>query len=76
MISKDIKGHLENLVGAITFEYNGYSCGIDPLSLNKFDMWCGDKSMTADSIEEVMTIKFFDGDALEDILKSATEFDC
>lgn len=71
-----IKKHLSNLIGAVTFEYTGYSCGIDPLSLNQFDMWYGNKCMTAHSIEEVMTVRFFNGNSLEDILESVTEFDC
>lgn len=68
MTDFNIKEYLGNLTSHITFEYHGYSCGIDPLSLNQFDMWYGGQNMTAHSIEEVMTTKFFDGSSLEDIL--------
>ena len=30
MTAEDIREHLGNLIGAITFEYNGKNCGIDP----------------------------------------------
>lgn len=60
MTDFNIKEYLGGLTSHIMFEYNGYSCGVDPLSLDKFDMWYGDKSMTAHSIEEVMETKFFD----------------
>lgn len=38
MTAEDIREHLGNLIGVITFEYNGKNCGIAPLSLNKFVM--------------------------------------
>lgn len=75
MTSNDIREHLENLIGAITFEYNGYSCGIDPLGIDKFEMWYGDESITLESVDAVMTTKFFDGNSLEDILEDTIEFD-
>ena len=40
-----------------------------------FDMWYGDESMTAHSIEEVMTTKFFDGKSMEDILDDITDLE-
>lgn len=56
MTAEDIREHLGNLIGAITFEYNGKNCGIDPLSLNKFVMWYGDDETVAESVDEVMSI--------------------
>lgn len=58
MTAEDIREHLGNLIGAITFEYNGKNCGIDPLSLNKFVMWYGDDETVAESVDEVMSIDF------------------
>lgn len=52
MTDFNIKEYLGGLTNHVMFEYNGYSCGVDPLSLNKFEMWYGDKSMTAHSIED------------------------
>lgn len=75
MMDFDIKTYLDDLTSHVTFEYNGYSCGVDPLARDNFDMWCGEKNMTAHSIEEVMTTKFFDGESLEDILDDITELE-
>ncbi len=58
MTAEDIREHLGNLIGVITFEYNGKNCGIDPLSLNKFVMWYGDDETVAESVDEVMSIVF------------------
>ena len=52
MTDFNVKEYLGNLTSHIMFEYDGKNCGVDPLSLDKFDMWYGDKSMTAHSIEE------------------------
>lgn len=75
MTEFDIKEYLGNLTSHVMFEYNGYSCGVDPLAHDNFDMWYGDESMTAHSIDEVMTTKFFDGKSLEDILDDITELE-
>ncbi len=75
MTAEDIREHLENLIGAITFEYNGKNCGIDPLSLNKFVMWYGDDETVAESVDEVMSIDFFDGNCLEEIIEDAEDFE-
>lgn len=39
----EIREYLDNLISHITFEYNGRSCGVDPLAHGDFDMWYGDK---------------------------------
>lgn len=75
MTAEDIREHLGNLIGAITFEYNGKNCGIDPLSLNKFVMWYGDDETVAESVDEVMSIDFFDGKCLEEIIEDAEDFE-
>lgn len=75
MTAEDIREHLGNLIGAITFEYNGKNCGIDPLSLNKFVMWYGDDETVAESVDEVMSIDFFDGNCLEEIIEDAEYFE-
>lgn len=67
MTNFNIKEFLENLTGHIMFEYNGYSCGVDPLSTDDYTMWYGEKSITATSIDEVMNGKFFDGKSLSEI---------
>lgn len=75
MTDFNVKKYLENLTSHIMFEYDGKNCGVDPLSLDKFDMWYGDKSMTAHSIEEVTDTKFFDGKSLEDIWDEITDLE-
>ena len=69
------KDYISKLTGHIAFDYNGYSCGIDPLALDSFDMWCGDNEISVDSIDAVMNTKFFDGKPLIDIWEDVTEFD-
>lgn len=71
----NIREYLANLTSHVTFEYNGYSCGVDPLAIDSFDMWHGDENITVDSIEAVMTTKFFNGKALEDILDDLTDLE-
>ncbi len=69
----ELKEHLSNLIGHVTFDYNGYSCGIDPLSKNKFDMWYGEKSITLGSIDDVMNNKFFESHSLTEIWDDISE---
>lgn len=71
----ELKNYLTNLIGHVTFEYNGYSCGIDPLSLNKFDMWYGNDAVTVNSIEKVMNEPLFNGKSLKDIWDDITNLD-
>ncbi len=67
-MSKDeIKKHIESLCSHLTFEWNGKECGVDPLSVTEFEMWCGEEMMTATDINEVMSTCFFDGFSLEEI---------
>lgn len=63
----EIRNHIESLCSHLTFEYNGKNCGVDPLSHNQIDMWCGDDAMTATSIDEVMESPFFNGQSLRNI---------
>lgn len=74
MTTLEVKNYIESLVSHLTFKLNNKNCGIDPLSKNNFEMWCGENSMTAKSIDEVMNTVFFDGKALNDIANTL-EFD-
>lgn len=58
MTIADVKNYLASLTSHIMFEYDGKSCGVDPLSKNKFNMWYGSEGITVNSIGEVMTTKF------------------
>lgn len=68
MSANKIKDRINEICSLFSFEYNGIACGIDPLSVSEFNMWYGeDKNYTAQSIDEVMSVKLFDGNALNDI---------
>lgn len=75
MSIRELKEYLTTVCSHVTFEYNGFNCGIDPLSRNKFDIWYGSDMMTVNSIDEVMTTEFFAGKSLEDIWDDITELD-
>ncbi|MEY8428821.1 hypothetical protein AALA00_14160 [Lachnospiraceae bacterium 46-15] len=70
MKALDIKKYLDEVFSHFLFEYNGENCGVDPISRTHFDMWYGDKEMTAESIDEVMEVPFFDGLSLTEIAKN------
>ena len=63
----EVKAYLSALTSHVTFEYNGFNCGVDPFNKARFEIWYGQKSATMTSIEAVMTTKFFDGKSLEEI---------
>lgn len=75
MTISEVKKYLSSLIRHITFEYNGYSCGVDPITLNSFDMWYGDNVITVDSIDQVINNNFFDGKSLKDIFDDITELE-
>lgn len=56
------------LVSHITFTYNNKNCGVDPFRKDNFEMWYGDNTMTAKSIDEVMNTPFFDGNSFNEIV--------
>lgn len=67
MTAEKIKNRVGEICSHFTFDYNGKCCGVDPLSRNNFDMWCGDENFNAKSLDEVMNTKLFDGECLNDI---------
>ena len=67
MKSNEIKIRITSLCSHLTFDFEGKSCGVDPLATDQFDMWCGDDTMTAKSADEVMNTPFFDGKCLKEI---------
>ena len=70
-----LKDYIAKLTSHVMFDYNGFSCGVDPLSRSKFVMWYGDNDFTAKSVDEVLTTKFFDGKSLIDIWDDITNLD-
>lgn len=75
MSIKEVKEYLTSVFSHITFEYNGFNCGIDPFNNTKFEMWYGKNSITVDSVDAVVTTKFFDGKSLEEIWDGVVELD-
>jgi hypothetical protein len=75
MTITEIKERLSQIVTQMTFIYNGKTCGVDPMSIIEFDMWCGDECVTVHSIDEVMEIDFFDGKSLTDIVDDIEELE-
>lgn len=67
MTVNEIRNYLGSLCSHIVFDYNGKSCGVDPLSVHHFEMWYGDSMVQVSSIEEVMKMKLFGGKNLEEI---------
>ena len=68
----ELKKHLRSLVGHVTFDYNGHSCGIDPLAKDLYALWYGDNEINLTSVDEVISLNFFYGKSLEDIWNNIT----
>lgn len=75
MTISELKDRLIKLVSHITFYYNGYACGIDPLSRNLYEVWCGDDSFSVSSVDEVLNDELFDGRSLIDIWDDVTDLE-
>lgn len=75
MTLKQFKNHLEQLIGAVLFDYKGYSCGVDPISKTEYHIWCGDEIAIAQSVDDVLSTNIFDGKPLIDIFEECEDFD-
>ena len=65
----DIKNSILESFSVFSFEYKGKIGGIDPISYSKFIMWYGEDNDTiAKNIDEAVTIPFFDGKSLTDLV--------
>lgn len=59
------------------FDYKGEPCGIDPWDRKgqqHFNVWYGEKDFVANSWDEVLNVKLFDGKALPDILSDIENY--
>lgn len=70
-----IKNRIEEMQSHFTFMYNGHECGIDPISINRYDMWYGDAFQTVTTVDDAMNSPFFGGNALKDIASSIDVID-
>ncbi len=75
MSADKLRERIDSMVSHVIFSYQGQDCGVDPLSRDRFDMWCGDKTATVDSIDAVMNTPFFLGLPLKDISQDITDID-
>ena len=75
MTLTQFKAYMEHLVGCVNFEYNGYSCGVDPIGRGQYDMWCGEDTATVTSVDDVLTTEIFNGKSLTDIWNDISELD-
>ena len=62
-----LREEIESLASHILFEYKGMPCGIDPISMEHIDIWCGEDAVTATSVDEAMSYFLFNGKCLNDI---------
>lgn len=69
MKASDLKDRIAKMYSHVLFEYKGRSCGVDPLTETRFNMWFGGDLITLSSVEDVMQIKFFGGKSLNEIAK-------
>lgn len=75
MTMKQFIKHLENLLGSVTFDYHGNSCGVDPINKNHYDIWYGDILVTVESIAELLKSDIFDGKTIVDIFSEIENVD-
>jgi hypothetical protein len=71
MTATEVKNYLSNLVSHLLFTFNDIECGIDPLASDNYEMWYGNETFTAHSIDEVMNVNFFDGKSMNEIVNLA-----
>lgn len=67
MTATKLKERIDEICTHVTFELNGRSCGIDPISHSHYDMWYGDVQYIAHNINDVMEVKLFGGKSLNEI---------
>lgn len=75
MTLSQFREHMDHLVGCVNFTYNGHSCGVDPFDRNNYDVWYGDDCVTVHSVEDILTVKIFDGKTLSEVWDDITECD-
>ena len=75
MTADKLKAQIGSMASHVLFSYRGKDCGVDPISRDHFDMWCGDDTITVDALDAVMESPFFLGAALKDIAQDITDID-
>lgn len=70
MSLQKLRDRIDEICTHVLFDYNGKTCGVDPISQQHFDMWYGDAYAAASSIDEVFSLPLFDGKSLTQIYDS------
>lgn len=65
--SGQIRTRLLECVGIFIFEYIGIRGAVEPYSQTCFELYCGDETTSADSVDKVMNLPFFGGKCLNEI---------
>lgn len=74
MTYKQALDTIKKHIAAVTFEYGGVSCGVDPFNDKDFTVWYGDNVYYVKSIDDVLSKPFFGGKNLSQLSK-IVEFD-
>lgn len=75
MTAKQIKDRINEICTIFEFDYKGKNCAVDPFSKSSFVMWYGDNDYIAHSIDDVMSVKLFDGKSLTEIVDEIENVD-
>lgn len=67
MTAMQIKNCLAEHNGTFVFDYQNKRYGIEPYCDSELEIWHEDKSVIVYSLDEIMTIPFFDGKSLTEI---------
>jgi len=67
MNAKDLINLIDSLTYDIEFDYKGIHGSICPINRNNIGLAYGDNAIDCNSIDEVMSCKFFDGKSLNEI---------
>lgn len=59
----------------ILFSYEGIDCGIDPMGMKEYDVWCGDNIKKVGSLDDVFNVPIFKGKKLLEIIDTINDFD-
>ena len=67
MNSQDIRNRIAEMSSHVLFTYQGVKGGVDPISSEYFEIWFGDASDVATSLDAVMQLPIFNGLSLNAI---------
>ena len=72
---EDFKSYLSCLTSHVLFQFHGKPCGVDPISKERYDVWCGSDSRTMDNLEQVLTTPMFDHQPLQKVFNQIQDIE-